>query len=146
MGQPWDDFFGFGGELMRADEAIGILTARVSTIAGTERAQLSACRGRILADDLVATRSVPPHDNVAVDGYAVAFNDLNPAGETRLKLAGRVAAGQAPGPATMHGTALRVFTGAPMPAGAGTRFLAGGRPGGGGQVVGPPGGKRGAHP
>src|SRR5258708_13946501 len=117
MAQLSDDCFAFGGELMRADEAIGILTARVSTIAGTESAQLSACRGRILADDLVATRSVPPHDNVAVDGYAVAFNDLNPAGETRLKLAGRVAAGQAPGPAPIPGTALRPVPGAPMPAG-----------------------------
>src|SRR5258708_21548559 len=145
MAQLSDDCFAFGGELMRADEAIGILTARVSTIAGTESAQLSACRGRILADDLVATGRGPPHDNVAVDGYAVAFNDLNPAGETRLKLAGRVAAGQAPGPATMHGTALRVFTGAPMPAGLDTCFMQEDCRADGDHVVLPPGIKRGAN-
>jgi len=123
MAQLSDDCFAFGGELMRADEAIGILAARVSTIAAPGPVPLTKAMGRVLADDVVAGRNVPPHDNAAVDGYAVYFEDLNPGAETRLKLAGRVAAGQSLGDTPARGTAVRVFTGAPMPAGVDTCFM-----------------------
>ncbi len=144
MAQLSDDCFAFGGELMRADEAIGILTARVSAIATPENVTLASARGRILAEDLVASRDVPPHDNVAVDGYAVAFDDLNANGDTRLVLAGRVAAGQSMGPAA-RGTAVRVFTGAPLPAGVDTCFMQEDCKLDGDSVVLPPGIKRGAN-
>jgi molybdopterin molybdotransferase len=123
MAQLSDDCFAFGGELMRADAAIGILAARVSTVAEPERVTLRAAGGRILAEDLVATRSVPPHDNAAVDGYAVHFEDLNSDTETRLRVIGRVAAGQDLGRPAPRGAAVRVFTGAPMPAGVDTCFM-----------------------
>ena len=51
MAQLSDDCFAFGGELMRADAALGILAARVSVVAGQETAPLAAACGRILADD-----------------------------------------------------------------------------------------------
>jgi molybdopterin molybdotransferase len=144
MAQLSDDCFAFGGELMRADEALGILAARVSVIAAPEKVPLGAARGRILAEDVVAGRNVPPHDNAAVDGYAVYFDDLNPAGETRLAVSGRVAAGQhAVQPA--RGTALRVFTGAPLPAGPDTCFMQEDCRVDGDAVVLPPGIKRGAN-
>jgi molybdopterin molybdotransferase len=144
MAQLSDDCFAFGGELMRADEALGILAARVSAIAAPETVALAAARGRILAQDLVAGRNVPPHDNAAVDGYAVYFDDLAPAGETRLPVAARVAAGQsAQTPA--RGTALRVFTGAPLPAGPDTCFMQEDCRVDGDAVVLPPGIKRGAN-
>jgi len=144
MAQLSDDCFAFGGELMRADEALGILAARVSVIASPESVSLAAARGRILAEDVVAGRSVPPHDNAAVDGYAVYFDDLDPAGETRLPLSGRVAAGQsAHTPA--RGTALRVFTGAPLPAGPDTCFMQEDCRADGDAVLLPPGIKRGAN-
>jgi molybdopterin molybdotransferase len=123
MAQLSDDCFAFGGELMRADEATRILVDRVTPVASPEEVPLIKGRGRILAADIVADRSVPPHNNVAVDGYAVYFDDLNPTGETRLTLFGRVAAGQHLGETVPRGSAVRVFTGAPMPPGPDTCFM-----------------------
>ncbi|MBV8536206.1 MAG: molybdopterin molybdotransferase MoeA, partial [Alphaproteobacteria bacterium] len=145
MAQLSDDCFAFGGELMRADEALGILAARVSVIAAPERVPLGGCRGRILAENVVAGRNVPPHDNAAVDGYAVYFDDLNGSGETRLPVAGRVAAGQSAASAPARGAALRVFTGAPLPAGPDTCFMQEDCRVDGDHVVLPPGIKRGAN-
>jgi molybdopterin molybdotransferase len=145
MAQLSDDCFAFGGELMRADAAIGILAARVSTVAEPESVALRAARGRVLAEDLIATRSVPPHDNAAVDGYAVHFDDLNQGIETRLRVTGRVAAGQDLGHPASRNTAVRVFTGAPMPAGPDTCFMQEDCRVDGDCVVLPPGIKRGAN-
>jgi len=89
MAQLSNDCFAFGGELMRAEEALGILAARVSVIAAPEAIALADACARILTEDLSAARNVPPHDNAAVDGYAVHFDDLNPAGETLLPVRGR---------------------------------------------------------
>src|SRR5436190_1269834 len=117
MAQLSDDCFAFGGELMRADAAIRLLGERVTPIADREPAPLRRAAGRILAADVVAARAVPPHDNAAVDGYAVYFDDLAPAAPTRLKLAGRVAAGHVLAGPALHGSAIRIFTGARMPDG-----------------------------
>ena len=145
MAQLSDDCFAFGGELMRADEAIGILTARVSPIATPEAVPLADARGRILAEDVVSPRNVPPHDNAAVDGYAVYFDDLDPAGESRLPVGGRIAAGQAAAAIPPRGTALRVFTGAALPPGPDTCFMQEDCRVEGDAVVLPPGIKRGAN-
>lgn len=123
MAQLTDDCFAFGGALMRIEDALAELERRLPPIDGAETAPLAAAEGRILAADIVAGRAVPPHDNSAVDGYAVRFADLAPDGPTRLPLAGRVAAGHAfegPFPA---GSALRVFTGAALPAGVDTVLM-----------------------
>jgi molybdopterin molybdotransferase len=145
MAQLSNDCFAFGGELMRADAALSQLAQRARTVVGHETATLRAAAGRVLAADIVAERSVPPHDNVAVDGYAVRHADLSPSGETRLRLAGRAAAGKPMDGAVAPGTAARVFTGAPMPAGADTVFMQEDVRIDGGDVVVPPGLKRGAN-
>lgn len=117
MAQLKDDCFAFGGELMRTAEALRILTERAVTVVAPEPVPLAEAYGRILARDLIAPRDVPPHDNAAVDGYAVYFDDLEADGPTRLPVGGRIAAGYAlPRPAR-RGEALRIFTGAPMPTG-----------------------------
>ena len=54
---------------------------------------LAAARGRVLAADVIAPVDLPPFDNSAVDGYAVRHADLEPDGETRLAIAGRLTAG-----------------------------------------------------
>jgi molybdopterin molybdotransferase len=61
--------------------------------------------------------NVPPHDNSAVDGYAVYFDDLKSDSETRLLVTGRAAAGHPLGRPVKRGEAIRIFTGAVMPAG-----------------------------
>lgn len=123
MAQLSDDCFAFGGALMRADEALRVLAERIVPLAGVERAGLRALRGRILAEDIVAPRSVPPHDNAAVDGYAVHHADLDPAGETRLEVSGRAAAGHPLSGPSPRGLAVRVFTGAAMPDGPDSVFM-----------------------
>ena len=126
MAQLSDDCFAFGGELMRADEALSILTGRTGPVVGTERVALLNAADRVLAEDMIAERSVPPHDNAAVDGYAIRHSDLGPKdlgqGETRLPLAGRIAAGQwLDHPPAGH--AVRILTGAPMPVGLDSVFM-----------------------
>lgn len=145
MAQLSDDCFAFGGELMRADEALAILAQRIAPVASVQQVGLKAARGRILAKDIVSGRNVPPHDNAAVDGYAVHFDDLSVDGDTRLCVSGRVAAGQDLGRAVPRGEAVRVFTGAPMPDGADTCFMQEDCRVDGAFVVLPPGIKRGAN-
>src|SRR5439155_19191278 len=89
--------------------------------------------------------SLPPFDNSAVDGYAVRHADLNPAKETRLTIGERVAAGHAATHALAAGHAIRIFTGAPMPAGADTVFMQEDCRVDGGAVIVPAGLKRGAN-
>ena len=123
MAQLSDDCFAQGGELLSADAALSLLAERVHPITTPETAPVAAALGRILAADIVAERDVPPHDNSAVDGYAVYFDDLLPGRETRLPIAGRVAAGHPLSSAAGRGAAIRIFTGAPMPAGPDTIMM-----------------------
>jgi molybdopterin molybdotransferase len=118
MAQLSDDCFIPGQGLMAVNDALDMLDARLDTVVGHRTLPLDACAGRILAAEIVAPRDVPPHDNSAVDGYAVFFDDLAPDGDTRLPVTGRVAAGQTPDAPAQSGTALRIFTGAPIPDGA----------------------------
>jgi molybdopterin molybdotransferase len=76
--------------------------------------------GRILATDVIAGISVPPHDNSAMDGYALACADWH-AGK-RFNVSQRIAAGQHPKP-LMPGTCARIFTGANIPSGADTVIM-----------------------
>lgn len=150
MAQLSDDCFAFGGELMPTGRALEILEARLAPVTGTESVALAAAPGRVLAEDVAAPVDVPAHDNAAVDGVAVYFDDLDPAGETRLPLAGRIAAGHPLGRAPRRGEAYRIFTGAPMPAdaeGAGpdTVLMQEDCAFEGEEVVVPPGIKRGAN-
>jgi molybdopterin molybdotransferase len=123
MAQLSDDCFAFGGKLMTADEALTELRGRLGPATGAEVVPLGAARGRILAADVVSDRAVPGHDNAAVDGYAVAFDDLANQGDTTLPIKGRIAAGHPLAHDAQPGIAYRIFTGAPMPAGADTVFM-----------------------
>ncbi|MDA0305779.1 MAG: molybdopterin molybdotransferase MoeA [Proteobacteria bacterium] len=145
MAQLKDDCFAFGGDLMPLEDALADLSDRIGPVMGSERVPLAAALGRILAQDIVAERAVPPHDNSAVDGYAVYFDDLDPVGDTRLAVTGRIAAGHPLGRYAQRGEALRIFTGAPMPAGPDTIFMEEDCTEDGDGVILPPGLKRGSN-
>ena len=117
MVQLKDDCFAFGDTLVPLDQALEDLRARVSTVVGVQDCDLDECLNRVLAQDIVANRNVPPHDNSAVDGYALYYDDLNNDGETRMPFTGRIAAGHPLDRPATKGEALRIFTGAPMPVG-----------------------------
>ena len=149
MAQLSDDCFAFGGELMRTDEALALLKERLSVVVDREDCALRDAAGRILAEDITSTRAVPPHDNAAVDGYAVRFEDLSADGETRLVLTGRIAAGDISDRPIGAGEAIRIFTGAAMPADGDTVLMQEDcredRQGDNTHVVIPPGIKQGAN-
>lgn len=123
MVQLDNDCFAFGGPMMALEPALALLAGRVGPVTATEAVPLSDALGRVLAADLVAPFNVPPHDNAAVDGYAVFFDDLDADAPTRLPVTARVAAGQWLGRPAARGEAVRIFTGAPMPAGMDTVFM-----------------------
>jgi molybdopterin molybdotransferase len=123
MAQLSDDAFAFGGPLMTVAEARELFFERLSPVVGTETVPLAQADGRVLARDLSSPLPLPPFDNSAVDGYAVRFDDLAGTGETRLPVAGRLAAGMAAAPESAPGAAVRIFTGAPMPPGFDTVFM-----------------------
>ncbi|WP_177409810.1 MULTISPECIES: gephyrin-like molybdotransferase Glp [unclassified Pseudomonas] len=88
--------------------------AEATPILERERLPLATAQGRVLADDLVSTLDLPPWPNSAMDGYALRAADWS--GEA-LVVSQRIFAGQAPEPLA-PGTCARIFTGAPVPAGA----------------------------
>jgi molybdopterin molybdotransferase len=123
MAQLSRDSEAFGGALMTLEEAGARVAKLVQPVEGIETVSLAQADGRVLAQDVVAPLDLPPFANSAVDGYAVRFADLATGGETRLPVAGRVAAGADAGGVTTRGVAVRVFTGAPMPPDADTVFM-----------------------
>lgn len=146
MAQLSDDCFAFGGPLITLAQAGELMAERLQPVVEVETVPLMAAFGRILAEDLVAPANVPPHDNSAVDGYAVHFDDLAADAETRLPLVdGRAAAGHAYDDAVPRGRALRIFTGAVMPQGPDTVLMQEDCAVENGQVVIRPGIARGAN-
>ncbi|WP_282607667.1 gephyrin-like molybdotransferase Glp [Pelagibius sp. Alg239-R121] len=123
MAQLSDDCFAHGGRLMRTDEALALLAEKLDSVTSPESLATTDALGRILLEDVTAPSNIPPHDNSAVDGYAVYFDDLNPDSTTRLRISGRQAAGQHPTSPPQRGEALRIFTGAVMPQGPDTVMM-----------------------
>jgi molybdopterin molybdotransferase len=117
MAETGNDCFAPGGESMTLDAALALLAERIRPVAGVETVPLARALDRTLAETLTAERDVPPHDNAAVDGFAVRFEDIAAAGETRLPVTGRVAAGHPLDRPARSGEALRIFTGAQLPEG-----------------------------
>ncbi len=104
-----------GGRLMPVDEAVTLIERRLVPVAETETVLLRHALGRVLAQPQIAAMMVPPYDNSAMDGWAVAAADLAANGISRLPIGGRIAAGHPLTEAVRPGHAYRIFTGAPLP-------------------------------
>ncbi len=98
--------------MQSVEAAAKAVAARIERL-GTERVPLASAGGRILADHIVAARALPIFDNSAMDGYAARSAEL----PATLPVVGLVAAGQVMTEAVPPGVAIRILTGAPMPAG-----------------------------
>ena len=105
-------------DLLSFDEAYAKLLGFVRPVREVESVDTMLASGRVLAVTLNSTISQPPMDNSAMDGYALRAVDVSVAG-TRLAVSQRIPAGSV-GHALLPGTAARIFTGAPLPAGADT--------------------------
>jgi molybdenum cofactor synthesis domain-containing protein len=97
-------------------EAINIVLQHSPRL-GFEAAALGEAMGRILAEDIVADSDLPPFDRAQMDGYAVRAADVTNA-PARLRIAGESAAGAGWHHEMKAGEAVRIMTGAPVPAGA----------------------------
>ena len=102
--------------LLNVVEALEQLLAGARPVVETETVPTLSATGRVLAAAQRSTMNVPPMDNSAMDGYAVRIADLRRP-DTRLKVAQKIQAGST-GKPLAPGTAARIFTGAPIPAGA----------------------------
>jgi molybdopterin molybdotransferase len=145
MAQLSDDCFAFSGALLPVDDLERLIDERVGPVIGNETVGLREAAGRVLVGNVIAPVDVPPFDNSAVDGFAVRAADLDDARDTSLAIVDRVAAGHAATHALRAGEAIRIFTGAPMPAGADTVFMQEDCRIEGGRVIVPPGLTRGAN-
>jgi molybdopterin molybdotransferase len=145
MAQLTDDCFAFNGPLLPVAEAERLIAARVKPVSGRQSVPLREALGRVLAEDIIAPLNLPPFDNSAVDGYAVRGENIDATLEQRLAIVDRVAAGHAAAHAIKSGEAVRIFTGAPMPAGADTVFMQEDCRIDGAHVIVPPGLSRGAN-
>jgi molybdopterin molybdotransferase len=97
-------------------EAIRIVLKQAVALPAEEVA-LADAMGRVLAEDVVADSDLPPFDRAQMDGYAVRSADLLRV-PARLRVAGESAAGSGWHETMQAGQAVRIMTGAPVPAGA----------------------------
>ncbi|MCA1635470.1 MAG: molybdopterin molybdotransferase MoeA [Acidobacteria bacterium] len=97
-------------------EAIRIVLEQARSLA-SERIALEGALGRVLAGDVLADGDLPPFDRAQMDGYAVRAADTAGA-PVRLRLVGEAAAGEGWRGEMGAGEAVRIMTGAPLPAGA----------------------------
>ena len=104
-----------GSALMTLEEALQRVLDAATPLGRSEWVPLLQADGRVLAQDVVSELQVPPNDNSAMDGYAVRAAEVV-VGQSAT-VSQRIAAGHAASP-LLPGTCARIFTGAPMPAGA----------------------------
>ena len=103
---------------MPVEKAREHIRAFLSPVTTVERLSIRATLGRVLAEDVISPVNVPQHDNSAMDGYAVRFADLKSDAESTLKIVGASFAGKPYQGTLAAGQAVRIMTGAVIPAGA----------------------------
>ncbi len=103
--------------LLSFNEALSHLRELGRCKVGTEETPLSEAYGRVLAEDVIATCDLPPLDNSAMDGYAVACTESD-ARQSVFPIVMEIFAGSMPETSLKPGEAARIFTGAPVPEGA----------------------------
>lgn len=114
--RPWERV----EQMLDVDSALGLVLSAFSPLAPVEVPLLEA-RGLVLAEDAIAMDNVPPFRNSAMDGFAVRCVDIAAATweqPVMLPVAAHVAAGDAQAPPLPERSAIRIMTGALLPAGA----------------------------
>ncbi len=136
---------GYDPDALAVEQARAIIERVVVPVEAAERVAVRAALGRPLAGDVVSPIDVPANDNSAMDGYAVRFADLAADAPTALAVVGTAFAGRPFEGNTAPGQAVRVMTGAVMPAGTDTVVVQEVVTRDGERVVVPPGQRCGQH-
>jgi molybdopterin molybdotransferase len=106
--------------MISVEEALEKILQEVNTLEA-EPVPILESLGQVLAEDITSDINIPPLDNAAMDGYAVRSEDIRNAAEdapVALRVIDTVMAGAISGKTVEPGTAIRIMTGAPVPAGA----------------------------
>lgn len=106
--------------MIRVTEALSHILGDVQAL-GLEKVHILDSLGRVIGENIYASRDIPPKDNSAMDGYAVRAVDsldASPANPLRLRIIEDIPAGSVPQKTIGQGEAARIMTGAPLPAGA----------------------------
>lgn len=109
-------------EMLSVEEALEQVLAQTRVLE-SERIDMLDARGRVLAEDIVSDIDIAPFDNTAMDGFAVRAADIEQASDEhpiKLTIVGAIGAGEVYEASLQTGEALRIMTGAPIPAGADT--------------------------
>ncbi|WP_169569174.1 gephyrin-like molybdotransferase Glp [Sneathiella limimaris] len=107
--------------MISVDEARSNILKTIKPVA-TETVSIADAVGRVLAEQVRARRTQPPQDLSAMDGYAVKAEDVQ-AVPVELTVIGEAAAGGHYAGTVSKGEAVRIFTGAPLPAGTDTIII-----------------------
>ena len=108
---------GYDPQAMRVDQVLDFLRLWVTPVTDTQWVSPLQAEGRILAEEVISPISVPPHDNSAMDGYALRGEDIARASEAGLRVVGTALAGSAWTGPCGPGECVRIMTGAIMPEG-----------------------------
>ena len=108
---------GYDPQALSASQVNAFLAQLVQPVCEQEAVPLMQAHGRILAQEVVSPISVPPHDNSAMDGYALRGAELMAGQASRFKVVGTAFAGAAWQGTVQAGECVRIMTGAIMPTG-----------------------------
>ncbi|MBI2526960.1 MAG: molybdopterin molybdotransferase MoeA [Candidatus Rokubacteria bacterium] len=108
--------------MISVQEGQARILAQVTSVAPPQVVPLPEALGRVLGEALRAAIDVPPDDNSAVDGYAVAHAEVAAGGHRSLRVVADLPAGAMFDGRLAAGETIRIMTGAPMPAGADTVY------------------------
>ena len=106
---------GYDPQALSASDVLTFLSQLVQPVEATLDLPLFEALGRVLAEDVVSPLDVPPHDNSAMDGYAFAGQELDPAAPLTLRVVGTALAGKAWQGTAAPGQCVKIMTGAIMP-------------------------------
>ena len=101
--------------MITVNEAKELIRSRINVLEPVRRSLLQAASG-VLAEDIYAITDIPAFEQSSMDGYAIRFADK----DRQLEVRGEMAAGAGSVIQLSPGTAVRIFTGAPLPEGADT--------------------------
>ncbi|MDH4274480.1 MAG: molybdopterin molybdotransferase MoeA, partial [Gammaproteobacteria bacterium] len=113
----------FDAQSLQFHEALQRIDDAITPVTGFEQCAVGAALGRVLSADVISAIDVPPHDNSAMDGYAVRGDDLPASGEATLRIIGECFAGHPFTQTLTPGTCVRIMTGGVMPAGSDTVIM-----------------------
>lgn len=106
--------------MISVEEAIEKIFTHIQPL-GVEKASILEALGRVIAEDAIAPRDLPPYDNSGMDGYAIRSGDVQNASESapvQLEVIEDLRAGYFSEKTIQTGQAIRIMTGAPIPKGA----------------------------